>query len=193
MNLTELGRTVAKFAPLLGSILPIPGGAAIGAVIAKQFGGDINDPEALAQKIQADPEAQIKLLTIQSNERLEIERIAVQKLQAENEDRASQRNLQLETNKTEAADRADARNANNQNNKTIDDIIKGYLVFTLSVVIYLCLYALMKGQVEGVEANIVSGILGSAFTALLSMVYFYWGTSKSSSDKDSFLMKKDSK
>lgn len=96
MNLGELGKTVAKFAPLLGSVLPIPGGAVLGQAIAGVFGGDLKNTDDLIEKINNDPEAELKLLDIQSRERLEIERLAVERIRFANEDRASARNKELE-------------------------------------------------------------------------------------------------
>jgi hypothetical protein len=75
MNLSDLGKTVAKYAPLLGAVLPLPGGAAIGAIIAEVFGGDVNKPEELISLIQNDPQAVLKLKEIQSNQDIEITRI----------------------------------------------------------------------------------------------------------------------
>lgn len=72
MNWKDLGKTVAKFAPLLGDLLPIPGAGIAGKLIASAFGVD-NTPDAIAQAIAADPDAGIKLATIESNNRAALE------------------------------------------------------------------------------------------------------------------------
>lgn len=93
MNLSELGKTVAKFAPFLGAVLPVPGAAILGNAIGAAFGGDVNDPQDLINKINnTDPtEAKIKLVQIQNQHE---EMIA---------------NLQLENNKVIYGDIANAR------------------------------------------------------------------------------------
>lgn len=159
MNLVDLGKTVAKFAPLLGSVIGGPAGGTMGALVAAAFGGDINKPDDLIKLIEGDPDAQTKLADIESNKQIELERLNVDK------------------KKAQLADLADARANNLKNTKISDEIIKLWLVVALTAAVFMCLYALIKGDVSGVEANIISGILGSSFTAVLSMVYFYWGNS----------------
>lgn len=75
MNLHEFAKSVAQYAPLLGAALPIPGGQLLGQAIATAFGGDLNKPEDLLKKIQADPEASLKFLSVQENNKLEIEKL----------------------------------------------------------------------------------------------------------------------
>lgn len=75
MNLHDFAKSVAQFAPLLGAALPIPGGQLLGQAIANTFGGDINNPDELLKRIQADPEANLKFLTLQENNKLEIEKL----------------------------------------------------------------------------------------------------------------------
>ena len=72
MNWKDLGKMVAQFAPLLGDLLPIPGAGIAGKLIASAFGCD-NTPDAIAQAIAADPDAGIKLATIESNNRAALE------------------------------------------------------------------------------------------------------------------------
>ena len=74
---------------------PLPGGAALGQFIAEAFGGDINNPDDLIQRIHNDPQAVVKLKQIESNERIQIEKILAlkEKVQIESEvkDRTSAR------------------------------------------------------------------------------------------------------
>jgi len=80
MSWNELGKTVAQFAPLLGAALPVPGGAAIGTLIASVFGGNADDPESLSRAIQTNPEAAVKLRQIETEHKAELERIAMQRV-----------------------------------------------------------------------------------------------------------------
>jgi hypothetical protein len=96
MNLAELGKTVAKYAPAIGALLPLPGGAAIGTAIAAAFGGDIKDPEALAWKIQQDPQAAIKLAELQNNLQIGMRQADVEDYKTEVDDRKSARQRVIE-------------------------------------------------------------------------------------------------
>lgn len=62
----DVGKGVANIAPLLGTLIGGPAGAAIGRVIAGQYGTKPEPAEVLAV-IKADPEAQIKLTEILLN------------------------------------------------------------------------------------------------------------------------------
>jgi len=73
MDWKKLGTNVAKIgAPLLGGALGGPGGAAIGSMVASLFGTE-NDPTAIYQAMQSDPQAVMKLreLELKHKERLE--------------------------------------------------------------------------------------------------------------------------
>lgn len=95
MDLSDLGKTIAKFAPLLGTALAGPGGAAIGSIIAAKFGGSDSNPEALSTLIQADPDAAFKLKEIESENEIELAKIALQQAQAEYQDRANARSREV--------------------------------------------------------------------------------------------------
>jgi len=93
MDLSDLAKTVAKFAPALGALLPIPGGAEIGAAIAAAFGGDVKDPQGLSWKIEQDPDAQVKLTQIQANLKIGLRQADVAEEQAEVDDTKSARDM----------------------------------------------------------------------------------------------------
>jgi hypothetical protein len=169
MDFLELGKEIIKRgAPILGAAL-IPGGAVVGSMIANAFGAK-NDPKDIIEKINSDPNANIKLLDMQQSYHLELEKLALQGQAQEN------------------ADRADARSANVKNTKITDEIIKCYLVISVSVVIFACLHAIIYGEVSPAESTLVATILGAAITAWLAMIYFYFGSSSSSKAKDTAMM-----
>lgn len=61
MNWTELGTAVAKMGlPLLGAVLPIPGGAAIGTALASALGASSADPADVLAALTAGSDAQLK-------------------------------------------------------------------------------------------------------------------------------------
>lgn len=163
---------VKTVAPVLGTALGGPlGGAAVRILADNLLGNPHADEQEIAQALQnPTPDQLLKIKASEQAFMLELKK------------------LDLENYKAETADLANARHENNQNNKLTDELIKIYLVICLSTIVYICLYAIIKQNVEGVEANLVSGVLGSAFTAIIAMVYFYWGDSKNSAMKDNFIM-----
>jgi len=79
MDWSKLGNYVADAAPVLGTALGGPAGAAVGGIIASVFGTK-NDPDAIEAAIKADPEAAAKLMQIQNTHEE-----ALAKLNIENE------------------------------------------------------------------------------------------------------------
>jgi hypothetical protein len=77
MDWSDLGESIADFAPMLGALLPIPGGTAIGKMISSAFGSDSDDPEELAKIIKADPQAAIKLREIELNNKVDLEKLVI--------------------------------------------------------------------------------------------------------------------
>lgn len=77
--LEDIGHEVAKYAPLIGAALPIPGGEAIGAIVAAKFGAKPGDPADLLAKIQTDPQAAIKLKEIEANHDVALQQVLMQR------------------------------------------------------------------------------------------------------------------
>lgn len=171
MDFDNLGKTIANFAPILGAMLPIPGGAAIGAVIAHEFGGSINNPDDLISRIVSDPNAGVKLLEIQSNCKVQLQQLAVQ--QAQNE--LTAQTAQLESDRL---DRADARNRNSRS--WMPEIVTFILVTGFFGIIAGIMYFHLSSEDEKV-LYILLGTVSTSFTAAVS----YWlGSSAGSKNKD---------
>ncbi len=77
MNWKDIGHSIADTAPLLGSLLGGPPGAAVGALISSAFGVKA-EPDKLAEAIKADPEAALKLRQIELDNKTELERLTLQ-------------------------------------------------------------------------------------------------------------------
>lgn len=76
MNWSDLGKKVADYAPLLGTVLGGPSGTAVGALISKQFGTETK-PADIAKAIDADPNAALKLREVESNNETLLHQIEV--------------------------------------------------------------------------------------------------------------------
>lgn len=98
----DLGSTVAKAAPLLGGAVGGPGGAAIGQMVASAFGVDADDPQAIQQAIERDPQAVIKLREIESRHKERLEQLALDRHQADLEAETKRHAESQTTIRTEA-------------------------------------------------------------------------------------------
>jgi len=72
MNWSDVGHAVASFAPVLGSLLPIPGASVAGALIAREF-GVANTPDAIHKAVTSDPDAAVKLAKIEADNKAVLE------------------------------------------------------------------------------------------------------------------------
>jgi hypothetical protein len=164
-SLDDLGKTVSKYAPLLGAVLPFPGAAALGTLISETFGGDVNKPQELISRIMQDPEASIKLATIQSNERIEIERLAVESMKAQNEDLANARSREIEISKIPES----------QRDKEPFIIAIMFLIgyFALATLIVV---AIVTNQVSTAELQPIIQMLKDMGLATMIILTFYFGS-----------------
>ena len=70
MNWMDIGKQAIQMgAPILGGALGGPAGAAVGAMIANQFGIDTPTPDNIMAAIKADPDAALKLREIELRNR----------------------------------------------------------------------------------------------------------------------------
>lgn len=173
-NLKNLGKTVAKYgAPLLGTVIGGPAGTAIGQLIASEFGGSVDDPNDLMQKIISDPNAAVKLADIQANCKIQLQQITMQNTQNE----LAAQTAQVESDRL---DRADARKNNAQTNTQFPEIISTIIIVGFFASLYLVKVLPNDNPYHDI-LNIMIGTLGSGFTG----VWNYWlGSSSGSKDKN---------
>jgi hypothetical protein len=76
---------LSAFAPVLGTALGGPGGAAIGTLVAEVLGTD-DKPESMAKALEnVTPDQRARLLEIQENNRTELQKLTLQKAISDNE------------------------------------------------------------------------------------------------------------
>lgn len=158
MEWSDLGKTVAKFAPLLGGVVGGPVGGAIGSVVASVFGVD-NEPDKIAAAIKADPEAAIKLRQIELDHKADLER------------------LTLETAKTEIADKQNARKENKHS--LMPAILSGVLSLVIVGIIYLLFYTPVPEE----SKDVLFVILGAVMKEWGGAMQYWFGTTRSSAEK----------
>jgi hypothetical protein len=76
---------LGKIAPLLGTAIMGPGGAAVGSLVANVLGTE-DEPESIAKALEgATPDQKAKLIELQENNRHELAKLTLQKAISDNE------------------------------------------------------------------------------------------------------------
>lgn len=159
MDLSDLGKTIAGFAPLLGSVVGGPAGGAIGSVIASVFGVE-DKPDQIAQAIKNDPEAAIKLRKIELDNKTELERI------------------KMEEAKAIMSDKQNART--NHKHSNMPAILSGVLSLVIVGIIYLLFYTPVPKE----SKDVLFVILGAVMKEWGGAMQYWFGTTRSSANKD---------
>ena len=158
MNWSDVGKSIAGFAPLLGGVVGGPVGAGIGSIIAATFGTDDN-PESVMKAINGDPEAAIKLQEIQLTHKVKLEELALQ---------------------TTVAELADKQNARKENKHSV---MPAVLSGVLSVVIVGIIYLLFYTPVPEGSKDVLFVILGAVMKEWGGAMQYWFGTTRSSANK----------
>lgn len=77
MDWKSIGNIVAQGAPILGTLLGGPAGAAVGGLIASALGSTAT-PDDVAAAIQADPDAMVKLRQLEMEHEAELRRMVIE-------------------------------------------------------------------------------------------------------------------
>lgn len=76
MDWKSIGQSIAKEAPLLGTLLGGPGGAALGAIVASAL-GTAAAPEDVVKELQGNPDAIVKVKAIEAEHVEKMQQLAV--------------------------------------------------------------------------------------------------------------------
>lgn len=175
--MSKLNEIISKIAPVLGSIIPLPGASLIMNLIGAAFGGASSDDE-LADKIASDPNAAVKLREIEENTKVQLQQIAAQQAQAEIA--ANTALIQ-----SDERDRASARQMATSNKSNVQTVIVAFLSVAISFLIaYLCFYGLPKDSESNSILYMLIGQLSAGFGMALN---FFFGTSSSAAKKDDMI------
>jgi len=68
----KVASTIADYAPMLSSLIPIPGAGIAGQLIASALGTK-NNPKAIMKAIEIDPQAALKIAETESNNKTKLE------------------------------------------------------------------------------------------------------------------------
>lgn len=159
MKWGDIGKKIAQSAPLIGGALGGPGGAAMGAIVASVLGVDAQ-PAVVAQAIQNDPKAALKLAEWEMKNAVHLR----------NHHRAI---LDLELR--------DTQHAREQHKLSI---VPAILVFMLTGLVAAGGYLLFYTSIPADNREVMFMLFGNVVTAWLSSVAYWVGTSRSSNVKD---------
>ncbi|MDY7579344.1 hypothetical protein RGU70_13580 [Herbaspirillum sp. RTI4] len=169
MDLKAFGESLAKLGlPLLGAILPIPGGAAIGSALAAAIGSGSDKPEDLLATLTANADAVEKAKEFQETHTetmLQLHLNHAQQMYAQEvSDRASARGMQVST--------------------------RAITVPTLAFLIVGAFVAMVAGTLMGyskVDSALAGTLVGYLSAKCEQVIGFYFGSSAGSQQKDVLL------
>jgi hypothetical protein len=164
MDLKDLGKTIVSLgAPALGMALGGAPGAALAATLAAKFNSASSSSDDILKAITQDPQAEIKLKEIESQERIALQAYATDLLKTQIT--------------TEEADRASAREADvARKDFTARNLAYLITTFFFTFVIYFMWLAVTPHDViDGNETTIINYILGVLTTTFTAIVSFYYG------------------
>ena len=175
MEWSDVGKAVAKVAPILGGVLGGPVGAiagAAGALIGSALGVDA-DPEAITKAL-ADPETLVKLKQIESDERQRLLKW-----------QSTQLNAELENVKS-AREREVALAQAGHGASWATSIVSCIVTIGFFVMLYL---VISGGKAELGDAGLM--LLGTLATGFGAVINYYLGSSLGSASKDKLFAAKD--
>ncbi len=199
MDLKELGSTILSNAPTIGAVLGsvVPGlGTATGGLagtavkaIARVFGlGDTATADQIAQAVQADPQAALKLklaeMDYQNQER-----------EREMRERESVREREFQEFKTRLLDVQSARQREVEIVKTMGrrDMLQFWLAwFGWAAPVGMVIYLLVRGLPQGMSpeaAAMIGTFIGIIIGEYKTIYQYFFGSSKSSEIKTEMLSK----
>lgn len=157
MSWDSIKNAVGKIAPIAGTLLGGPAGAAVGRLISSALGVE-NTPEAVAAAL-GNPDAVIKLRELESNERQHF-------LQ-----------MQLSTLQAELADTQNARAAHK------DSRMPAIVTLCLTIICAGLLFALMFVPVPQDNRDMLVQSFGTVLGFWGASLAYWVGTTRSSQDK----------
>jgi hypothetical protein len=174
MEWLEVGKKLASVGlTTLGTVVAGPAGGAIGALLGKAISGDGHQevtPESI-MKVVGDPEAIMKMKQFELEHALELEKLA------------------LEAERLRLTDVAGARSREVETTKTVGkrDINLYVLSWVLVLGFFVLVGLLMFRQLPPDSTGVVFMLFGALSTGFGQVMQYFFGSSKSSSDKTELL------
>jgi len=152
-------------APLIGTLIGGPAGAAVGGLVANALGVE-NTPVAIERALQNNPDAMVAIKKLESEERISLKQLALQ---------ASA--IALDERKAELADTQNARASHK------DHWMPSAMTIILAVMVTGMFSALFAFEPPKAYDQVIIMTAGSVLGAFGTAVAFWLGSSRSSADK----------
>lgn len=181
MSWKDVGTTIEKSLPILGTVLGGPAGGAIGTLVSSALGVS-NDADSVNAALAADPAAIEKLKEVELNNKVQLQQLAVtaeqNRLQAENEQFAA-----------EAADRDSARKlAAAQPHDWVRPTIVVILLLLSAAIVFVTFSGMADGIMSNSTATAFAGtVVGLVFSELKTTIAFYFGTNRDAQNQNSVI------
>lgn len=181
MNWSDIGGLVGRAAPIVGTLLGGPAGAAVGALVASALNVP-NDPDAVSVALAGNPDAMVRVQELQMNAKVQLEQLAVV---------AESNRLQYEATKIQAAgaqyqaEVADRNSARDLAAKQPRDIVRPTLTFIMLGGSLFIVVAVLVGWATDVikdptAALTVGTVLGLWLGMTKEVMGFWFGMTKES-------------
>jgi len=161
MNWSDLKSVVGKAAPVVGTLLGGPAGAAVGGLVAAALGTD-NTPDAVSAALIGNPDAIVKLQELQTNAKVQLQQLAVT---------------------AEANRLADVQNARARQTANPKDYTPQCLAAGVTVGFFCVLGAVMLADLPQGVHDLLLVMVGALQTAWTAIISYYFGSSKESANK----------
>lgn len=156
---------IGSAAPLVGTLIGGPAGAAVGGLLASALGVE-NTPAAIEQAIKQNPEALVAIRKLESEERVSLKKLALQ---------ASA--IALDERKVELADTQNARAEHK------DHWMPSVMTLILAAMVSGMFIALFAFEPPKAYDQVIIMTAGAVLGAFGTAVAFWLGSSRSSVDK----------
>jgi hypothetical protein len=174
MNWSDIGNIVGKAAPVVGTLLGGPAGAAVGALVASALNVDA-DPDMVGAVLAGNPDALVKVQELQVNAKVQLQQLAVT---------AENNRLQAEAAQyaAEAADRDSARKLAGSQPR---DFVRPSLTVLMLAGSLFIIVSIMTGWALDVVTNTtaaltVGNVMGAWFMMTKEVMGFWFGMTKES-------------
>ena len=170
MEWKDIGKTIGKIAPLLGTALGTPAVGGVIGLVCEALGLDADsEPEKVLRAIQSDPAAVVKLKELELNSKAQLQRLILASEQAHLEDRQNARQREINISKATGG-------------RDIQLYILAWVnvVGFFGTVITVIAIDLPVGEVA---KSALLMLLGALIASYKDVIGYFFGSSKSSSDK----------
>lgn len=158
MEWKDIASVVGKAAPIVGTLLGGPAGAAVGGLISAAL-GTANTPDAVSAELAGNPDAIVKVQELQINAKIQLQQLAVT---------AEQNRL------------ADVQNARARQTSNPKDYTPQFLAGGVTLGFFGALAAVMVAPLSNSVHDLLLVMIGALQSAWIAVISYYFGSSKDS-------------